>query len=70
MTKKSRYNLNINSNHPALYQQPKALKAFTREWGGGRNPQAKTERLSALLAQIITSTDNPALKLWRSSDVV
>lgn len=67
MTKKSRYNLNINSNHPALYQQPKALKAFT---GGDRNPQAKTERLSALLAQIITSTDNPALKLWRSSDVV
>ncbi|MGL5884948.1 MAG: hypothetical protein ACRCY2_02840 [Bombilactobacillus sp.] len=69
MTKKSRYNLNINSNHPAMYQQPKALKAFTEE-GGGRNPQAKTERLSALLAQIITSTDNPALKLWRSSDVV
>lgn len=68
MTKKSRYNLNINSNHPALYQQPKALKAFTG--GGGRNPQAKTERLSALLDQIITSTDNPALKLWRSSDVV
>jgi len=32
MTKKSRYNLNINSNYPALYQQPKALKAFT---GGG-----------------------------------
>lgn len=68
MTKKSRYNLNINSNHPALYQQPKALKAFTG--GGGRNPQAKTERLNALLAQIITSTDNPALKLWRSSDVI
>lgn len=68
MTKNSRYNLNINSNHPAMYQQPKALKAFTE--GGGRNPQAKTERLSALLAQIITSTDNPALKLWRSSDVV
>ena len=68
MTKKSRYNLNINSNHPALYQQPKALKAFTG--GGGRNPQAKTERLNAPLAQIITITDNPALKLWRSSDVV
>lgn len=67
MTKKSRYNLNINSNHPALYQQPKALKAFM---GGGRNPQAKTELLSALLAQIITSADNSALKLWRSSDVV
>ncbi|MFC7252988.1 hypothetical protein [Bombilactobacillus mellifer] len=68
MTKKSRYNLNINSNYPALYQQSKVLKAFTG--GGGRNPQAKTERLNALLAQIITITDNPALKLWRSSDVV
>lgn len=68
MTKKSRYNLNINSNHPALYQQPKALKAFTG--GGGRNPQAKTERLSALLAQIITSTDNSNLKLLINSDVV
>lgn len=69
MTKKSRYNLNINSNHPALYQQPKALKAFTGG-GGGRNPQAKTERLNALLAQIITSADNSNLKLLINSDVV